>query len=214
MRHATSPAGTLGPGTASLSRQRGAEPRLRSGDREGHVGKSAVDAFDPQRLRHAREAAGLTQRDLAIKVLEAELAGQGTELSSLPGEKWARAVETERIRIISYENGAHAPRAPMLHRLAQALAVDGFALLKPDTPRDLATLRTRLGLTQADVAAQLQTVGRAYYSRVEQGIAALQDEHDQRRLAEVLQVDPAEVRALAARPSGGTALPRRSAGKL
>jgi transcriptional regulator with XRE-family HTH domain len=58
-------------------------------------------------------------------------------------------------------------------------------------------LRTRLGLTQADVAQRLQTVGLAYYSRVEQGTATLQDEGDQRRLAELLQVDVTEVRSLA-----------------
>lgn len=163
----------------------------------GHVGKSAVDAFDPQRLREARDAAGPTQRDVAVKLLEADLAANGTDPSSLPGERWAKAVETERVRVISYEKGTHVPRAPMLHRLAQAIGIDGFDLLKANTPRDLAMLRTRLRLTQADVAQQLQTVGRAYYSRVEQGTATLHDEGDQRRLAELLQVDLAEVRSLA-----------------
>ncbi len=177
-------------GTASLS-HRG------SGGREGHVGKSAVEAFDPQRLREARTAAGLTQRDVAVKLLEADLAAKGSQASTLAGEAWARAVETERIRVISYEQGTHTPRAVLLRRLADSVGVDAFELFKPGTPRTLVTLRTRLGLNQADVAAKL-SFGRAYYSRVEQGSAALHDEHDRRRLAELLQVVLAEVRALTA----------------
>jgi transcriptional regulator with XRE-family HTH domain len=95
----------------------------------------------------------------------------------------------------------------MLHRLAQALGVDGIDLFKADTPRDLAMLRTRLGLMQADVAQLLQAVGRAYYSGVEQGTRTLQDEGDQRCLAELLQVDVAEVRSLAC---GGAAAALRA----
>lgn len=180
---------TICAGTASLS-HRG------SGGREGHVGKSAVEAFDPQRLREARTAAGLTQRDVAVKLLEADLAAKDSSPSALAGEAWAKAVETERIRVISYEQGTHTPRAVLLRRLAEAVGVDAFELFKPDTPRTLVTLRTRLGLNQADVAAHL-SFGRAYYSRVEQGLATVTDEADQRALAEVLQIDVAEARALA-----------------
>jgi hypothetical protein len=57
-------------------------------------------------------------------------------------------------------------------------------------------LRTRLGLTQADVAQLLQTVGRAYYRSI-RAPPTLQDEGDQRHLSELLQVDVAEVRSLA-----------------
>jgi transcriptional regulator with XRE-family HTH domain len=55
-----------------------------------------------------------------------------------------------------------------------------------------------VGLTQGAVAAHLHTVGRPYYSRIEQGRGALHDEEDRRRLAELLQVDVAEIRALTA----------------
>jgi transcriptional regulator with XRE-family HTH domain len=175
-------------GTASLSRRD-------SGGREVHVGKSAVEQFDPQRLREARTAAGLTQRDVAVKLLEADLAAKGRDPSSLTGEAWAKAVETERIRVISYEQGTHTPRAVLLRRLADAVGIDAFELFKPGTPRTLVTLRTRLGLNQADVAATL-SFGRAYYSRVEQGRAAVTDAADQRALAEVLQIDLDEARAL------------------
>ncbi len=160
------------------------------------MGKSAVEQFDPQRLREARTKAGLTQRDVAVKLLEADLAAKGSQASALAGEAWARAVETERIRVISYEQGTHTPRAVLLRRLADAVGVDAFELFKPGTPRTLVTLRTRLGLNQADVAAKL-SFGRAYYSRVEQGLAAVTDEADQRALAEVLQIDVDEARALA-----------------
>lgn len=160
------------------------------------MGRTWVDAFSPERLRQTRERAGLTQRELAVKVLEADLAGKGTDPTTLPGERWARIVETSRGQVVTYEGGTHTPRAPMLRRLAVALGVDVFDLLRTDTPRNLAMLRTRLGLTQANVAAELRTAGRAYYGRVELGIAPLHDEHDQRRLADLLQVDPEELRPL------------------
>lgn len=179
--------------TASLSRQGSARG-------ESHqVGKSTVDVFDPQRLRQARIAAGLTQRDLAIRLLEADLAAKQIDRSSLSAEAWAKAVETERGRVITYEQGIHTPRAQLLRRLADAVGVeDAFTLFRPGTPRTLVTLRTRLGLTQGDVAAHLHTVGRPYYSRIEQGRGTLQDEEDRRRLAELLQIDVAEIRALTA----------------
>lgn len=171
----------------------------RIGDRRGGlVGKSWVDAFDPGRLRAARERAEMTQRDLAVRLLQADLAADGTDPATVPGERWARAVETERVRVIHYENGTHTPRAQALQRLALALEVDVFDLLVEGTSRDLATLRARLGLTQAAVAAHLHTVGRPYYSRVEQGTAALRDLDDQQRLAELLEIDVAELRPLVA----------------
>lgn len=165
------------------------------------MGRSAVDAFDPDRLRTARIAAGMSQRDLAVKLLTADRPAEGDARPALTGDAWARAVETERVRIVTYEQGTHTPRVPVLGRLAAALGVDAFDLFKDGTPRTLVTLRSRLGLTQGDVAAQLRTVGRAYYSRIEQGIAGLNDGDDRRRLAALLQVDLDEVRALTAGPS-------------
>ncbi|MFB9178670.1 helix-turn-helix domain-containing protein [Dactylosporangium sucinum] len=161
------------------------------------MGNSGVEAFDPQRLREARTKAGLTQRDVAVRLLEAGLAAKGSSPAAVTGEAWAKAVETERNRVISYEQGTHTPRAVLLRRLAEAVGVDAFALFKPDTPRTLVTLRARLGLNQADVAEKL-SFGRAYYSRVEQGIAAITDEADQQALAEVLQIELDEARALTA----------------
>jgi transcriptional regulator with XRE-family HTH domain len=179
-------------GTASCSRDR-------IGDGKGGlVGRSWVDAFDPQRLRAAREQAALTQRDLAVRLVEADLAAAGTDPATLPGERWARSIETERVRIIQYEGGMHVPRAQTLRRLALALGVDVFDLLAEGTARDLATLRARLGLTQADVAAHLHTVNRPYYSRVEQGTAPLHDPADQQRLAALLEIDMAELCPLVA----------------
>jgi transcriptional regulator with XRE-family HTH domain len=159
------------------------------------VGKSGVEAFDPQRLREARTAGGMTQRDLAVKLLTADLAAKGREPSSLGGDAWAKAVETERIRVISYEQGTHVPRPVLLRRLADAVGIEAFDLFKPGTPRTLVTLRTRLGLTQADVATRL-SFGRAFYSRVEQGLATVTDQADQQALAEILQVSVSEVQAL------------------
>ncbi|MDR7277616.1 helix-turn-helix transcriptional regulator [Catenuloplanes atrovinosus] len=159
------------------------------------MGRSAVEAFDPQRLREARERAGLTQRDIAVRLLEADLAAKGRDPSSLTGEAWAKAVETERIRVIDYEQGTHAPRAVLLRRLAEALGVDAFELFAEGTPRTLVTLRSRLGLNQADVAAHL-TVGRAFYARVEQGRASMRNAADQQALAAVLKISIDEVRTL------------------
>lgn len=173
----------------------------RNGRRGGQqVGNSAVDVFDPQRLRQARASAGLTQREVAIKLLEAARAARGEDPQQLPADAWARAVETERVRVNTYEQGTHTPRAGMLQLLAKAVGVDAFDLFRADTPRTLATLRSRLGLTQADVAATL-SVGRAYYSRVEQGRAALHDPADLQALADALDVDLAEVRRLATAPA-------------
>ncbi|MGX7674605.1 helix-turn-helix domain-containing protein [Plantactinospora sp. DSM 117369] len=59
----------------------------------------------------------------------------------------------------------------------------------------MVTLRARLGLTHTDVASHLQTVGRAYYA-VENGRAPLHDADDRQRLADLLQVDLAEVTLL------------------
>jgi len=73
----------------------------------------------------------------------------------------------------------------MPYQLAQALGVDVFHLLDPDTSLNLVTQRVRRGLLQSDVVDQGLSVGRADYGRVERGIARLGEE-DRRRLAEIL----------------------------
>lgn len=158
------------------------------------MGKSWIDAFDPQRLRAARQQAGLTQRDLAIRLAQTA-ANRSQTAGDQTRDQWARAVELQRVRVVSYEQGTHTPRTPMLRRLAAALGVPVRDLLAADAPRTLATLRAQLGLTQAEVATHL-SVGRAYYSRVEQGTAPLRDPADQATLATVLHVDPGELRRL------------------
>jgi transcriptional regulator with XRE-family HTH domain len=81
----------------------------------------------------------------------------------------------------------------MLFKVAQALGGDVFDLLEPQTPYTLETLRARQGLLQADVVTRGGLgVGRAFYSRVERGQAALGEE-DTRKLAVVLQVEPDDV---------------------
>ena len=69
----------------------------------------------------------------------------------------------------------------MLYQLAQALGVDVFHLLDPDTSLNLVTQRVRRGLLQSDGVDQGLSVGRADYGRVERGIARLGEE-DRRRL--------------------------------
>jgi transcriptional regulator with XRE-family HTH domain len=154
------------------------------------VGKSGTGGFDPMRLRAARERARLTQRDLAERLLRATR-------PEWPGDNITRAaqdLDNVRLQITDYEAGQVTPRAEMAYQLAQALGVDVFDMLDPDTPYTLPILRARLGLTQDDVVTRGLGVGRAYYSRAERGGATFSD--DQRiRLAEILQVDLADLAA-------------------
>jgi transcriptional regulator with XRE-family HTH domain len=169
------------------------------------VGKSGIGGFDRERLRAARERAGLTQRDLAERLLRATRA-------DWPGEDISRAaqdIENVRLQVTDYEAGQVTPRAEMVYQLAQALGADVFDLLSPDTPYTLEILRARRGLRQADVVDQGLGVGRAYYSRAERGAARLSDEQC-RRLADILDVAPANLTAAIA---GGQTIGSMTTGK-
>jgi hypothetical protein len=62
--------------------------------------------------------------------------------------------------------------------LAAALEVDVLDLLAAHTPVTLATLRARLGFTQADVAAELPGMSRSLYAHVEQAPRAAEPGRD------------------------------------
>jgi transcriptional regulator with XRE-family HTH domain len=151
------------------------------------VSNSGVPGFDPTRLRTARTRAGLSQRDLAEKLLLTD----ATPAPGQPVHQLARAIETLRTQVHYYETGQRIPRPDMLHRLATALDLDPLALLDPRTPATLAVLRARRGLRQADVAEHL-TCGRAYYGRIEAGTAPL-TAGDRERLATLLGISPTDV---------------------
>ena len=155
------------------------------------VSNTGVKGFDPTRLKAARERAGLTQRDLAEKLItatqvEQEDAGPGA-LSLEQLRRLSRKIESARTQINYYEAGKRTPRADMLYRVATALGVDPLDLLDPCTPLTLATLRARRGLLQEDVARQLNC-SRAYYARMEWGNAEISITVHQ-RLAELLAVN-------------------------
>ncbi|HZN17617.1 MAG TPA: helix-turn-helix transcriptional regulator [Micromonosporaceae bacterium] len=154
------------------------------------MGRSGIGGFDRERLRAVRERVGLTQRDLAERLLRATRAEwPGSEIS-----RAAQDLDNVRLQITDYEAGQVTPRAKMIYQLARALGVDVFELLAPETPYTLEILRARRGLRQADVVEQGLGVGRAYYSRVERGAARLSDEPS-RRLADILDVSAADLAA-------------------
>lgn len=178
-----------------MSRDRASWSRRIGDDGSLSVGKSGIGGFDPERLRAARERAELTQKDLAERLLRATR-------PQWPGDNITRAaqdLDNVRLQITDYEAGQVTPRTDMVWQLAQALGVNVFDLLAPDTPYTLPVLRARLGLTQDDVVTRGLGVGRAYYSRAERGAATLSDEQ-RGRLAEILGVDAA---SLAAAIEGG-----------
>ncbi|MEN3308981.1 MAG: hypothetical protein V7603_5183 [Micromonosporaceae bacterium] len=196
------------PGTnvPSLS-QHGASWSRQTGDDGGlGVGKSGVGGFVPERLRAAREQAGLTQRDLAERLLHATREGWPGDIGLA---RAAQDVDNVRLQITDYEAGQVTPRAEMVFHIAQSLGVDVFDLLDPQTPYTLETLRVRRGLRQTDVVDRGLGVGRAFYSRVERGAATLADEH-RPRLAEILDVELAD---LAAAIAGGQTIGSMTATK-
>lgn len=146
--------------------------------------KGSVDSFDPVLFAQARAAAGLTQADVAAKVIAA------TRQETADVRKAARELETVRLQVNDYEGGSFVPRPQMLLNLANALGVDPFQLLRPDTTVTLALARVRRGLLQSD----LTTLGcsREQYSKVERGLAKLSDA-DEAALAAALDLSPAEL---------------------
>ena len=100
---------------------------------------------DPLALRDARIRMGLTQHELARLI---DVAG---------GE-----------RISRWELGSSAPRAELLHRLAEALHVGVEDLLDAGGPADLRRLRTTAGLSARTVAARAH-ISAPTYIRWESG---------------------------------------------
>ncbi|MFG3259037.1 helix-turn-helix domain-containing protein [Streptomyces sp. NPDC048172] len=92
----------------------------------------SVQDFDPAALIEVRERAGLSQADLA------HAAGAGAN------------------SIGRWERGKGAPSPRLFASLAEALNVPPSRLLRPlREDADLASLRTRVGLRQEDVAERL-----------------------------------------------------------
>ena len=122
-----------------------------------------------EKLRAAREAAGLTQAQLAVAV---GLAG---------GE-----------RISEWERGASSPRTPeLLHRVARACHVRPSALLRDDpSPQvDLRWLRFSAGVTLDEVAEAADTPPPTVRRWERHGLPASLSPQVARSLAEVLGVE-------------------------
>lgn len=101
---------------------------------------------DPSALRAAREAAGLTQHELA------------REIGVAGGERVSR-----------WELGTSAPRPETLRRIADSLAVDPMTLIHFDTDvPDLRAIRLAAGLGTLEVARKAH-VSIASYLRWEAG---------------------------------------------
>lgn len=119
--------------------------------------------------------------------------------SAEPAEA-ARRIRTLIVQVSTYESGRTRPRARVVRDLAAVLGVDVLDLLAVDAPLTLATLRARLGLTQAEVAASVPGMSRSLYAHVEQGRRPLSPS-EATSLGAILRVDPATIgQALACAP--------------
>jgi transcriptional regulator with XRE-family HTH domain len=154
------------------------------------VSRSGVRGFSPALLRQARERAGLSQRELALRVLASRADWPPTD-----PDQYAREVDNVRLQIGDYEaeRGHTVPRADKLHQLAQAVGVDVLALLEPDTAYTLDILRARRGMLQADVIAGGLGITAAYLGRIERGHASLSPDR-YAVLARILDVTVEELR--------------------
>jgi transcriptional regulator with XRE-family HTH domain len=150
-------------------------------------GRHWVDAFDGARLAERRQALGWSQVRLAEAMHRLDAAAPAETTAA------ARRLRTLVVQISCYESGRTRPRARAVRDLAAALGVDVLELLAPDAPVTLATLRARLGLTQADVAAAMPGMSRSLYAHVEQGRRGLAAA-EERTLARLLAVDATRVR--------------------
>jgi transcriptional regulator with XRE-family HTH domain len=139
------------------------------------MGQGAA-GFDGRRLRSARRAASLTQRELAQRL------------------------HTTDTVVALWETGRRVPLADRLPDLARVLGVPLMDLMAADTsdaadgPATLARLRTEAGLLQQQLADRAGLVRRTY-SALERGEIATLSATDAESLAAALGVDPVEVRA-------------------
>ncbi|MFB6533052.1 helix-turn-helix domain-containing protein [Streptomyces noursei] len=112
----------------------------------------SVEDFDPVKLKEVRLAAGLSAADVA------------------------KAIGSSAGTVGRWETGRGAPSPRLFAALAEALSVPKARLLVPlSDDADLATLRTRAGLRQEDVAESLD-VQPSDVSEVEQGTGPMRDE--------------------------------------
>jgi transcriptional regulator with XRE-family HTH domain len=135
-------------------------------------GQQGAPGFDAERLRAARRAAHLTQRQLADQVGVTETA------------------------IANWEGGGRSPRVDRLGQLARALGVRPIDLTDAagtGTP-SLLQLRLGAGLLQEQVA-EAARMTRQKYQTLEGGATAGLRGADVAALAEALGVDAIEVRA-------------------
>lgn len=128
------------------------------------MGRHWVDRFNPEKLRAIRKERGLSQQGLANKLT-----------------KFREAISY-------YETGAHKPRTSTLAALAVALEVEIDAFLDDDSD-DIAALRARQGLKQADVATAIG-MNPVTYQRVEVRRAKI-DADRVPQLARILKTDAA-----------------------
>lgn len=128
--------------------------------------------IDGERLRAAREQAGLSQRQLAA------------------------AVGVNQQRISAWEKGKRHPLAGSLFRLMSVLDVDVMALLPQGAPETLWVLRQRAKLTQAALAEK-SGVPRTTWAALELGVFAVRPEQAG-RLAGALKTTSAAVIAASA----------------
>ncbi|MEU3501697.1 helix-turn-helix transcriptional regulator [Streptomyces hundungensis] len=112
----------------------------------------SVQDFSPSGLRAARGVRGMSQDDVA------------------------RAIGVTPNTVGRWERGKGAPSSRLFGALVELLGVPRSTLLAPLSPEaDLATLRTRAGLRQEDVAHEL-AVQRSDVSEMELGTSRMKDE--------------------------------------
>lgn len=128
--------------------------------------------FDGRRLREARRAAGMTQRQLA-------------EQLGIPDTG-----------VINWETGQRAPRTDRLPELARILGKHPADLTAPaeDRAPSLVELRVAAGLLQNQVATRAGLT-RTKYSALERGEIASLSTRDTQALATALGTAAEEVRA-------------------
>lgn len=137
------------------------------------MSNSGTPGFDPARLRHHREGAGLSQAELS------------------------RRAAVPRAAISKYEAGQASPNPDRLAVIARTLGVEPVDLIDPQqVGQGLASLRIAKGLLQSEVAELAgpdMTVGR--YRMLELGKVVKLSEHDATDLARVFDVTKEAVHA-------------------
>ena len=135
-------------------------------------GQQGAPGFDGQRLRRARQAAGLTQLQLS------------------------EALGVHETHVTNWERGERVPRVDRLGKLAQVLRVKPTDLtdLAEDGPPSLKALRVAAGLLQ-DQLAERAGLTRTKYAALERGEIVGLSDRDGAALAGVLGVRSEEVRA-------------------